>query len=160
MIGRPIVDTYRLAMSRVLVGLSMGDITPEVGIQSNPWGMAQNTKSTGIHRKLTASVIAVKSPNGTELFLVALDLGWLCCYECDVVNFRSRVVKELGIGLDDLLVNLSQTQKGPPFCIHEANKEGGELVPDHIENVISTVIELCDIARNKTEEADITWAYG
>ncbi len=160
MIDRPAIDKYRPAMSRVMVGLSMGDITPQVGIQSNPWGMSQNTKSTGIHRKLTASAMVVKSPGGAELFLVALDLGWLLCYECDVVNFRSRVVHELGIELDDLLVNLSQTHKGPPFCIHEANKEGGELVPDHIENVISTVIELCGIARNNTQEADITWTYG
>ena len=94
------------------------------------------------------------------MFLVALDLGWTGCYECDVVNFRSRVVRELGIELDDLLVNFSQTHKVPPFCIHEANREGAELVPDHIEYVITTVIALCRYARIRTEEADITWAYG
>jgi len=160
MIERPTVDRYTPTMSRVRVGLSRRDITPEVGIQSNPWGMSQNARSTGVHRALTASAMVIKSSSGTELFLVALDLGWICCYECDVVNFRTRVVRELGIELDDLLVNLSQTHKGPPFCIHEANKEGGELVPGHIENVITTVIDLCKSARNKTEDSDITWAYG
>jgi len=95
-----------------------------------------------------------------EQFLVALDIGWIGCYECDVIKFRTRVVNELGIEIDDLLVNLSQTHKGPPFCIHEATREGAEYVPAFIENVISSVINICKEARTTLEEVNITWAYG
>jgi hypothetical protein len=155
---RPKVDRVTPSLSRVHAGVAQRDITPPVGIQSNPWGKSASARSTGVHHPLTASAIAIKGER--ELFLVALDLGWLCCYECDVVLFRTRVVEEVGVDIDDLLVNLSQTHKGPPFCIHEANREGAELVPDYIEKVISTVIEICKEARTKIEEVDITWGYG
>jgi hypothetical protein len=154
----PKVDRVPSALSRVLVGIAQRDITPPIGIQSNPWGKSVSARSTGVHHPLTASAMAIRGER--ELFLVALDLGWLGCYECDVVAFRGRVVKELSIEIDDLLVNLSQTHKGPPFCLHEANREGAELVPDYIEKVISTVIEVCKQARANIEEADISWGYG
>jgi hypothetical protein len=146
------------SLSRVHCGVAYGDITPPVGIQSNPWGKSESARSTGVHHPLIASALVIESER--ELFLVALDLGWLGCYECDVLLFRTRVVNELGIGIDDLLVNLSQTHKGPPFCIHEATREGGEFVPAFIESVISTVIRLCKEARTNVQEVDISWAYG
>lgn len=146
------------SLSRVHCGVAQGDITPPIGIQANPWGKSESARSTGVHHPLTASALLIKGER--DLFLVALDLGWLGCYECDVLIFRTRVVSELGIGIDDLLVNLSQTHKGPPFCIHEATREGAEFVPAFIESVITSVIRLCKEARTKVQEVDVSWAYG
>jgi len=156
------IDRVVPSLSRVLCGVAQRDITPPVGIQSNPWGKSESARSTGVHHPLMANVMVLKGlhNDGGELFLVTLDIGWIGCYECDVINFRTRVVNELGIEIDDLLVNLSQTHKGPPFCIHEATREGAELVPAFIENVITSVIAICQEARTKVEEVDITWAYG
>ncbi|MDP1720842.1 MAG: hypothetical protein Q8L08_07610 [Candidatus Nanopelagicaceae bacterium] len=156
------VDHVVPSLSRVLCGVAARDITPPIGIQSNPWGKSESARSTGVHHPLMANAMLLKGLNddGRELFLVTLDIGWIGCYECDVINFRTRVVKELGIDIDDLLVNLSQTHKGPPFCIHEATREGAELVPAFIENVITSVIAICQEARTKAGEVDITWAYG
>jgi hypothetical protein len=146
------------ALTRISLGVAQIDITPPVGISANPWGKSSSALSTGVHRPLTATAVALLGER--TRFLVGLDIGWIGCHECDVVNFRGRVVRELGIEIDDLLVNLSQTHKGPPFCIHEALREGKEFVPAFIEKTISSVIEICRKAQESAREVDITWAYG
>jgi len=155
---RPSVDRVLSALARVVLGVAQADITPPVGISSNPWGKSSSALSTGVHRPLTATAIALRGER--TRFIVGLDIGWIGCHECDVVNFRDRVVRELGIEIDDLLVNLSQTHKGPPFCIHEALREGKEFVPAFIEKTISSVIEICRKAQESAREVDITWGYG
>ena len=155
---RPAVDRVKASLSGVELGVAQKDITPPVGISSNPWGKSHSALSTGIHRPLFANATCFRSDR--DRFIVTLDLGWIGCYECDVVNFRTRVVEELGIEIDDLLVNLSQSHKTPPFCIHEALREGKELVPDWVEQVKQTVIEICKAAREKVSHSDITWQYG
>ena len=155
---RPSVDRVPSALARTALGVAQGDITPPVGISSNPWGRSSSALSTGVHRPLTATAVALLGER--RRFLVGLDIGWIGCHECDVVNFRGRVVRELGIEIDDLLVNLSQTHKGPPFCIHEALREGKEFVPAFIEKTISSVIDICRKAQESAQEVDITWTYG
>ena len=155
---RPSVDRVPSALARTVLGVAQADITPPVGISSNPWGKSSSALSTGVHRPLTATAIALRGER--TRFIVGLDIGWIGCHECDVVNFRGRVVRELGIEIDDLLVNLSQTHKGPPFCIHEALREGKEFVPAFIEKTISSVIEICRKAQESAREVDITWGYG
>ncbi len=156
--ARPKVDRVKSALSRVMLGVAQADITPPIGISANPWGKSTSALSTGIHRPLFAVAACIGAER--DRFIVTLDLGWIGCYECDVVNFRGRVARELNIDIDDLLVNLSQTHKGPPFCIHEALREGKELVPDWVELVITSVIRICGEARSAKSEADITWQYG
>lgn len=156
--ARPKVDRVMSSLSRVHMGITQADITPPIGISANPWGKSTTALSTGIHRPLVAVAAYIRSDK--DLFIVTLDLGWIGCYECDVVNFRGRVARELGIDIDDLLVNLSQTHKGPPFCIHEALGDGKEFVPQWVEFVITSVIRICKEARQSAAQSDITWQYG
>ena len=160
MSARPAVDRVPSSLARLQLGVAQADITPPVGISSNPWGKSTSAISTGVHRPLTATALAIGTSEGKIQFIVGLDIGWIGCHECDVVKFRTRVVRELGVEIDDLLVNLSQTHKGPPFCIHEALREGKEFVPQFIEKTITSVIEICRSARDSLQEVDITWAYG
>ena len=52
-------DTIELTpMSRVRFGLSRRDITPPVGIYHPLWGAARHHQATGIHRPLTAEIMA------------------------------------------------------------------------------------------------------
>ena len=159
MSARPEIDRVSSQLTRTLFGISQADITPPVGISSNPWGKSSSALSMGVHRPLTATAIAIQTADRTR-FIVGLDIGWIGCYECDVIRFRSRVGRELGVEIDDLLVNLSQTHKGPPFCIHEALREGKELVPDFIEKTITSIIDICRQAVASAREVDITWGYG
>lgn len=160
MSARPTVDRTPSSLTRVALGVAQADITPPVGISANPWGKSTSALSTGVHRPLTATAIALRNSGETLQFIVGLDIGWIGCHECDVVKFRGRVTQELGVGIDQLLVNLSQTHKGPPFCVHEALREGREFVPDFIEKTIVTVIDICRKAKSSLHDVNITWAYG
>ena len=157
--ARPAIDRVPSQLTRTFVGIKQADITPPIGISANPWGKSSSALSTGVHRPLTATAMAIRTLERT-LFIVGLDIGWIGCYECDVIRFRSRVAQELDINIDDLLVNLSQTHKGPPFCVHEALREGKELVPDFIERTIVSIIEICRQAAASVCEVNITWGYG
>lgn len=156
--SRPAVDKVASSLTRLNLGVAQCDITPPIGISSNPWGKSESARSTGVHKPLTATAIAIKG--NLNRFIVGLDIGWIGCHECDVVNFRSRIIRELDIGIDDLLVNLSQTHKGPPFCVHEALREGKEFVAHYIESTIVKIIEVCKQALAAASEVDITWNYG
>lgn len=160
MSARPTVDRTPSSLTRVALGVAQADITPPVGISANPWGKSTSALSKGVHRPLTATAIALQNSDETLQFIVGLDIGWIGCHECDVVKFRGRVTQELGVGIDQLLVNLSQTHKGPPFCVHEALREGREFVPDFIEKTIVTVIDICRKAESSLHDVNITWAYG
>jgi len=154
----PKISRVNSALARLEVGIAQVDITPPVGISANPWGKSKSAISTGVHRPLTATALAI---HGDRLrFILGLDLGWIGCHECDVVNFRSRLAHEVGVAIDDILVNLSQTHKGPPFCIHEALREGKEFVAPYIESTIVKLISLCKTAAAMRVLADITWEYG
>lgn len=157
--ARPAIDRVPSQLTRTFVGIKQADITPPIGISANPWGKSSSALSTGVHRPLTATAMAIRTSERT-LFIVGLDIGWIGCYECDVIRFRSRLAQELDINIDDLLVNLSQTHKGPPFCVHEALREGKELVPDFIERTIVSIIETCRQAAASVREVNITWGYG
>lgn len=158
---KPKIDREKSHLSRVQVGIASIDITPPIGISANPWGKSASAISRGVHRPMEATVVAISSAIGESLSLIiGMDLGWIGCHQCDVINFRSRLARELNLGIDEILVNLSQTHKGPPFCSHEAIREGGELVPDYIESTIRKIIVAAKSAIAAQEIADITWGYG
>ena len=159
--ARPAVDRESSYLSRLRIGVATVDITPPIGISANPWGKSTSAISRGVHKAMEATVAAISSDSDRDLSLIfGLDLGWIGCHQCDVINFRSRMARELSLHIDAILVNLSQTHKGPPFCIHEPIREGGELVAGYIEKTISDLISAGKRAMQSCEEADLTWAYG
>jgi hypothetical protein len=158
---KPIIDREKSDLSRLKIGVASIDITPPIGISANPWGKSASAISRGVHRPMEATVAALSSSDGKSLSLIiGMDLGWIGCHQCDVVNFRSRLARELNLNIDEILVNLSQTHKGPPFCLHEAIREGGELVPEYIESTITKLIAAAQSAIASQKISDITWGYG
>ena len=159
--ARPAIDREGSYLSRLQIGVATADITPPIGISANPWGKSKSAISRGVHKPMEATVAAISSDGDKDLSLIfGLDLGWIGCHQCDVVNFRSRMALELNLDIDSILVNLSQTHKGPPFCIHEPAREGGELVAGYIEKTIADLIAAGRRAMQSRQKADLTWAYG
>jgi hypothetical protein len=157
---QPKVARDRSFHSQLSVGVVAVDITPPIGISANPWGKSKSAISRGVHRPMEATVVALSSAANQVSIIIGMDIGWIGCYQCDVINFRSRMAAELELNIDDILVNLSQTHKGPPFCLHEPVREGGELVPAYIEKTISDLITAAKQAIASRQLAQLTWAYG
>src|SRR5687768_7664886 len=49
-----------IPQSLCLAGVARGDITPPVGMYHRMWGAATHDRSTGVHRPLTATVLALR----------------------------------------------------------------------------------------------------
>jgi hypothetical protein len=159
--ARPAVDREGAYLSLLQIGVATVDITPPIGISANPWGKSKSAISRGIHKPMEATVAAISSDGDRDISLIyGLDLGWIGCHQCDVVNFRARLARELKLDIDSILVNLSQTHKGPPFCLHEPMREGGELVAGYIEKTIEDLISAGKRAIQSRQKADLTWGYG
>ena len=159
--ARPAVDREGAYLSLLQIGVSTVYITPPIGISANPWGKSKSAISRGVHKPMEATVAAISSDGDRDISLIyGLDLGWIGCHQCDVVNFRARLARELELDIDSILVNLSQTHKGPPFCLHEPMREGGELVAGYIEKTIKALISAGKSAIQSRQKADLTWAYG
>ena len=79
--ARPAIDRVPSQLTRTFVGIKQADITPPIGISANPWGKSSSALSTGVHRPLTATAMAIRTSERT-LFIVGLDIGWIGCL-CD-----------------------------------------------------------------------------
>lgn len=60
MSARPEIDRIPSSLTRTVLGVAQTDITPPVGISANPWGKSSSALSTGVHRPLTATAIAIR----------------------------------------------------------------------------------------------------
>lgn len=152
------VDPWLPLGAAARVGVARGDITPPVGIRAVNWGAARTARSTGVHRPITATALSIGGPEGTT-FMVTLDLGWFSSPRHDA-SIRGRILTELNVPEDNLLLHLIHTHAGPTSSPDEVGLEGGELIPAFVEATVATVTGLCRTAENDATDCDINWSYG
>ncbi|MBI3850468.1 MAG: hypothetical protein HY298_09410 [Verrucomicrobia bacterium] len=112
---------------RARVGLSRWDITPPAGAYARNWGAAKQWFTTGVHRRLTGTALALAllSRGGSPLVLISLELGWWRSRK-DADTARQRVLTELALPDANLIIHLSHTHAGPALdsdAPPEANPE-------------------------------------
>jgi hypothetical protein len=143
----------------LVLGVARTDITPPVGIRAHNWGAARTGQATGVHRRLTASALAVADPDLGWRYLVTADLGWwqsLAGYN----RVYRPVLDALGGAPDALLLHLVHTHAGPTLAEEDSGLPGSELVGPYRERLVSDLVELAAAARDAARECTITWAYG
>src|SRR6266568_4526026 len=116
------VDTPQ---TRCRAGVARGDITPPVGIYHRMWGAATHDRATGVHRPLTATVLAMKPADGEGSFvLVSLDH---CIFaEAEIENIRRHVAAETSFAAGDVHVSLTHTHSAGLMMRDRAALPGGE----------------------------------
>lgn len=87
------------------------DITPPLDVCAKNWGAATQWFASGIHRRLTGTVLALASED-TTLILISLELGWWRS-RSDSDALRHRLLNELGLEESQLIVHLTHTHAGP-----------------------------------------------
>jgi hypothetical protein len=155
----PAITVWVPRMARSTVGIARADITPPVGIEGCVWGASTSTQSTGIHRSLSVTAVALVRESGSACFLVTTGLIGMSCYECER-RIQSAVAGALTVEMDDVLLHSTHTHSAPRVCVHGPVTPGSELLPDFLDKVIEQVINACTAARDSAVEADVTWAYG
>ncbi len=155
----PRTVVWREDMSALRLGIAQVDITPPIGIESGVWGASKHSRSESVHHGLYVTVIAREDQLGGRRFIAGIDLCVLGCLECGT-NLLTRITHELGIDENDLLFSSSHSHSTPLPCIHRSKKEGSELVPGFIDQIVMGTVQACEEAAKNIQDVDITWKYG
>ena len=143
-----------------LIGAAQADITPPAGIFNRNWGAATSDVSTGIHRPLTATALALRADAASQpLVLLSLDLGWWRTVE-DEWALRGAVIEALGVDISRVVVNLIHTHAGPGICAEDEDKPGGRLIPAYLTHLRETCIRIAQQAVANAAPGRLEWAYG
>ena len=144
---------------RSQVGVARGDITPPVGIYHRMWGAATHDRSTGVHRPLTATVLALEPMNShqsTETrYLVAIDHCLL--WTDEMQNLLDRVASIAGVGQDAITVLFSHTHAAGLMGMERCDLPGGEMIPQYLDDVAATVAQLVSTATSNLQPATISF---
>lgn len=146
-------------------GLARGDITPPVGIYHRMWGAATHDRSTGVHRPLTATALALASAAeaaagdaGGEWVLLAIDHCVLWSEEMDAL--LARVATAAGVARERLLVMFSHTHAAGLMGLERRELPGGDMIEPYLERLAETLAELVRQARSGMRSVVISYVVG
>jgi hypothetical protein len=123
------------------------------------WGSAPHDIAKGVHRPLTATVLAINPEAVPPVYLASLDWGWWRSSE-DEWFLRGAILEELGLEESQLLIHLSHTHSGPSISLQAQDKPGGELIRPYLESVRDRLLDTIVNAQRHTRAATITWHQG
>lgn len=144
-------------------GIARGDITPPVGIYHRMWGAAKHDRSTGVHRPLTATALALAAEAGGEVqdgefVLLAIDHCVLWSEEMDTL--LDRVATAADVPRDRLLVMFSHTHAAGLMGLERSELPGGEMIEPYLQRLAETLAGLTRQARAALRPVVINYAVG
>lgn len=122
-------------------GVARRDITPPVGIRAKNWGAARTDVSTGAHRPLTLTALALRSDaSSAPVVLISVDQ---CVWKRseDEWLIRGSVLEALGLDEARVLVHLTHTHAAPSVCTADADQPGGQLMPAYVERLRDAAVD-------------------
>jgi hypothetical protein len=153
---------FETPQSRCRAGVARGDITPPVGIYHRMWGAATHDRSTGIHRHLTATALAMtprgEQAQGQALMLLAVDHCLLWGREMDEI--LSTISQATGLAKHQIQVMFSHTHGAGLMGLERAELPGGELIPTYLKTLGESLAELAGQALARLQEAMIVYGTG
>ena len=147
--------------SLVQAGVARVDITPPVGTYHRMWGAATHDRSTGVHRPLTATALALAPRDvsrGPTWFVVAVDHCLLGGRELKLV--LDRIVKRTGVAIENVLLTFSHTHGAGLMSLDRAALPGGDLIAPYLEALADRLSDAILEARRKIEPAVVRYAAG
>ncbi|MDA1054055.1 MAG: neutral/alkaline non-lysosomal ceramidase N-terminal domain-containing protein [Planctomycetota bacterium] len=148
--------------SLMRVGVARGDVTPPVGIYHRMWGAATHDRSTGVHRPLTATVLAIAPYDVRQVsehkILVSLDHCLL--WTVEMRTFLDRVAERANIDRDSITVFFSHTHAAGLMGLERCELPGGDMIPQYLDDMASEVARLVRDSLASSQPASIGYAAG
>jgi hypothetical protein len=141
------------------VGAARGDITPPVGAYHRMWGAATHERSTGIHRPLVATVLAMRSTDGGETRVV-VSLDHCILDEPELSNIRRRIEEATSFAAKDIHISLTHTHGAGLLMRDRAALPGGDLIAPYLEAMAVKVGEVAREAERSMQPAWIVYGRG
>lgn len=153
---------FKSKQSSVRVGVARGDITPPVGIYHRMWGAATHDRSTGVHRPLTATVLAIAPRESTEQahrkIVVALDHCLL--WTAEMKTLLDRVAESADVDRSSITVFFSHTHAAGLMGLERCELPGGDLIPPYLDHIASEVARRTRDAIEDLQPASIVYGKG
>ncbi|MBW3540839.1 MAG: hypothetical protein KY476_11260 [Planctomycetes bacterium] len=145
--------------SRCRLGVARGDVTPPVGVYHRFWGAASHDRATGVHRPLTATVLAFSGLDECDaepFVLVAIDHCLLRPREMDAL--LAETARRAGTKAEHITFAFSHTHSGGNLCRDRSDLPGGELIGPYLDELPATIAAA--IARAIEQVSPATATYG
>ena len=144
--------------SRCRFGISRCNITPPVGIYHRMWGASLHDRSTGVHRPLLATVIAMSplGPDEATQFIIALDHCLL--RPAEMRRLHDEVSRISGIPAHRLLFTFSHTHAAGYLTRLRADLPGGDLIAPYLDSLPQRLAAACLCAHVGMQAAHLTYA--
>ena len=141
-------------------GVSRRDITPPVGIFNRMWGAAPGDTADGVHRPITATVLAIRaSAEQTPLLLVSLD--WCIIDEPEDLKLLRQPLVDL-CGGDDTRVVLACTHTHGVGAMGSSRRTepGGDLIAPYLAVTATALEEAASEALEQSVHTTSTLTFG
>lgn len=141
-------------------GVARRDITPPVGIRAKNWGAARTDVSTGNHRPLSLTALALRSsPDSDPLVLITADLSvWRRTEE--EWSVRGAVLDAHTLDPARLMLHLTHTHSSPTIHALDVDEPGGAGVSDYLDLLREAAVAATGEALAACASATMTVATG
>ena len=147
--------------SRCRCGVARRDITPPVGMYHRMWGAATHDRSTGVHRRLTATALVIAPIDthaGRPHAIVAIDH---CLMWADDGHWlRQTVARQSGFDPQELQIAFSHTHAAGLLGRERAHLPGGELIEPYLAELAERMAEAITEAMEQLQPASIVYGTG
>lgn len=143
------------------VGVSRCDITPALDVGARNWGAAKHWFATGVHRRLTATALALASRDGPELplLLLSLELGWWRSRR-DADALRAQVLAQLALPEANLVIHLTHTHAGPVLDSDAPAEANPEACRTYLVQLAESCVQVAREALGKLQPATALFRAG
>ena len=146
-------------------GVARRNVTPPVGMYHRMWGAATGDRSTGVHRPLWATALALApdrqdtdSGRNEAQIIVAVDHCLLWTEE--MTALRTAVCQRAGVRLDQVQVAFSHTHAAGLLDPGRANLPGGEMIAPYLELLAERIADAAAEALAALRRVRIVYGTG
>jgi len=156
-------QTVQSPQSICRFAIARADITPPLGIYHRMWGAAIHDRSAGVHRPLTATAMLFQSCDAEFTkdnfqVLIALDH---CLFSVKELTALLKACRESsGIDAEAIAVTFSHTHAAGLMLLDRESEPGGEMIPDYLRELNSTVASLVVKCQQELQPVTITYGFG
>jgi hypothetical protein len=142
------------------------DITPPAGIYHRMWGAATHDRSTGIHRPLSATALALApdaektSHSGPAAAQVVVAVDHCLFWSDEMDALRAAVARANGLNVDQLHVALSHTHAAGLMDRDRGHLPGGDLIGPYLDLLTGRMAEAVGEALESLRPVRIVYGAG
>lgn len=148
-----------ISQSRCLASFERIDITPPVGIYHRMWGAAAHDRSEGVHRPLTATVLATRDLSGGRRWIdIAMDHCLLWHQEMNAL--LDAIAEQSSAERGELTVLFSHTHAAGLMGWEREPLPGGDLIRPYLTQLAKDTAAAVDRAISSLQPATILYGIG